>query len=166
MTSSRDAVDAILDQWQRERPDLDSSPIGVVGRLSRVSRELEARLEPVYKAHGLEPGWHDVLATLRRQGPPFQMRPTDLTSATMLTSSGMTKRLDKLEGAGLIARAPDPKDRRGTLIALTDEGRALIDAVTPDHLANEASLLESLTAAERAQLADLLRKLNLSLPPL
>src|SRR3954452_531302 len=118
----RDSVDDILDQWARERPDLDATPIGVIGRLSRVSRALEARLEPVYKTHGLEPGWHDVLATLRRQGPPFQMRPTDLTSATMLTSSGMTKRLDKLEAAGLIARAPDPNDRRGTLIALTDSG--------------------------------------------
>src|ERR1700754_564907 len=135
-----DAVDAILEQWRRERPDLDSSPIGVVGRLSRVSRALEARLEPVYKAHGLEPGWHDVLATLRRQGPPFQMRPTDLTGTMMLTSSGTTKRLDKREREGLIARAPDPKDRRGTLIALTEKGRALIDEVTPAHLANEASL--------------------------
>jgi DNA-binding MarR family transcriptional regulator len=161
-----DAVDAIIEQWRRERPDLDSSPIGVVGRLSRVSRAVEARLEPVYRAHGLEPGWHDVLATLRRQGPPFQMRPTDLTSTMMLTSSGTTKRLDKLEAAALIARAPDPKDRRGTLIALTEKGLALIDAVTPDHLANEAELLSALTASEQAQLADLLRKLNLALPPL
>src|SRR3954451_17206688 len=162
----RDGVDAILEQWRRERPDLDPSPIGVVGRLSRVARALEARLEPVYKAHGLEPGWHDVLATLRRQAPPFQMRPTDLTSTMMLTSSGTTKRLDKLEEARLIARAPDPSDRRGTLIALTDAGRTLIDEVTPAHLANEAALLGSLSAEEREQLAGLLRKLNLGLRPL
>ena len=80
----RDSVDDILDQWARERPDLDASPIGVIGRTSRLARALEARLEPVYRAHGLEPGWHDLLATLRRQGPPFKLRPTDLTGSVML----------------------------------------------------------------------------------
>ena len=90
--------------------------------MSRLARALEARLEPVYRAHGLEPGWHDLLATLRRQGPPFKLRPTDLTGSVMLTSSGTTKRLDKLEDAGLITREPDPNDRRGTLIALTEQG--------------------------------------------
>ena len=162
----RDAVDDILDQWARERPDLDPTPIGVIGRMSRLARALEARLEPVYAEHGLEPGWHDLLATLRRQGPPFKLRPTDLTSSSMLTSSGTTKRLDKLEQAGLITREPDPNDRRGTLIALTEKGRTLIDGVTGPHLANEARLLESLDEQEREQLAALLRKLNLGLPPL
>ncbi len=162
----RDAVDDILDQWARERPDLDATPIGVIGRMSRLARALEARLEPVYADHGLEAGWHDLLATLRRQGPPFTLRPTDLTNASMLTSSGTTKRLDKLESAGLIRREPDPNDRRGTRIALTDEGRELIDRVTGPHLANEARLLEALSAEERDQLAALLRKLNLGLPPL
>src|SRR3954464_785682 len=126
----RDGVDEILEQWRRERPELDPAPIGVVGRISRLARELEQRLEPVYRAHGLEQGWHDVLATLRRSGPPFKLRPTDLTDALMLTSSGTTKRLDRLEQAGLIAREPDPGDRRGTLISLTAAGRARIDAVT------------------------------------
>ncbi len=160
----RDGVDDILEQWRVARPQLDPSPIGVVGRISRLARELEDRLEPVYRDHGLESGWHDVLATLRRGGPPFRMRPTDLTAAMMLTSSGMTKRLDKLEAEGLIAREPDPSDRRGTLIALTDEGRRVIDAVTPAHLANEAALLSVLTAEEQATLADLLRKLRVGLP--
>jgi DNA-binding MarR family transcriptional regulator len=160
----RDGVDEILAQWRRERPDLDPAPIGVVGRVSRLARELERRLEPVYRAHGLEPGWHDLLATLRRAGPPFRMRPTDLTDALMLTSSGTTKRLDRLERAGLVAREPDPADRRGTLIALTDDGRALIDRLTPDHLANEDRLLAGLSAGEREQLAALLRKLLLGLP--
>ena len=95
--TERDSVDAIVEQWRTERPDLDPSPIGIVGRVSRLARELEARLEPVYRAHGLEPGWHDVLATLRRSGPDHRLRPTDLTNATMLTSSGTTKRLDRLE---------------------------------------------------------------------
>jgi DNA-binding MarR family transcriptional regulator len=160
--SERDDVDAIIDQWRHERPELDSSPIGIVGRLSRLAREVEARLEPVYREHGLEPGWHDVLATLRRSGGT--LRPTDLTNASMLTSSGTTKRLDKLEQAGLIARGPDPADRRGTLISLTREGRRLIDALTPAHLDNERHILSALSEAEQRRLADLLRKLQLGLP--
>lgn len=158
----RDGVDLIIEQWQRLRPELDSSPIGVVGRISRLAREIEARLEPVYREHGLEPGWHDVLATLRRSGGT--LRPTDLTNASMLTSSGTTKRLDRLEAAGLIARAPDPADRRGTLIGLTDDGRRLIDELTPAHLDNERRILGALSEAERRALADLLRKLQLGLP--
>jgi len=164
--AEHDGVDEILEQWQRERPDLDSSPIGVIGRVSRLARELEQRLEPVYREHGLEAGWHDVLATLRRGGPPYRLRPTEFTNALMLTSSGTTKRLDRLEQAGLITRGPDPDDRRGTLITLTDAGRRLIDSVTEAHLANERRLLDALTDAEQRRLADLLRKLQLGLPPI
>jgi DNA-binding MarR family transcriptional regulator len=162
--TERDGVDLMLEQWRRERPDLDPSPIGVVGRISRLARELEQRLEPVYREHGMEPGWHDVLATLRRSGPPFRLRPTDLGGALMLTSSGTTKRLDRLEQAGLITREPDPADRRGTLITLTDAGRELIDATTEAHLANERRLLATLTVDEQDGLAGLLRKLQLGLP--
>jgi len=163
--AERDGVDLIVEQWRRERPDLDSSPIGVVGRISRLARELEQRLEPVYREHGLEPGWHDVLATLRRTGPPYRLRPSEFTGALMLTSSGTTKRLDRLEQAGLITRAPDPADRRGTLITLTPKGLELIDDVTQAHLDNERQLLASLSDTEQSRLADLLRKLQLGLPP-
>ena len=163
--TERDGVDLILEQWRRERPELDPSPIGVVGRISRLARELEQRLEPVYREHGLEAGWHDVLATLRRSGPPYRLRPTEFTGALMLTSSGTTKRLDRLEQAGLITRGPDPEDRRGTLITLTGAGRRLVDATTQAHLENERRLLSALTDQEREQLADLLRKLRLGLPP-
>jgi DNA-binding MarR family transcriptional regulator len=164
--TDRDGVDLILEQWRRERPDLDHSPIGIVGRVSRLARELEQRLEPVYREHGLEPGWHDVLATLRRSGPPYRLRPTEFTSTLMLTSSGTTKRLDRLEQAGLITRGPDPDDRRGTLITLTAAGRKLIDAVTEAHMENERRLVSALTEAEQRRLADLLRKLQLGLPPM
>jgi DNA-binding MarR family transcriptional regulator len=163
--SMQDGVDRIIGQWQQERPELDHSPIGVVGRISRLARELEQRLEPVYREHGLEPGWHDVLATLRRTGPPYELRPTDLTGTLMLTSSGTTKRLDRLERAGLVERAPDPQDRRGVLIRLTAKGREVIDATTEAHLANERRLLAALSDAEREQLAGLLRKLGVGLPP-
>ena len=163
--TQRDGVDLILEQWRRERPDLDHSPVGVIGRVSRLARELEQRLEPVYREHGLEPGWHDVLATLRRTGPPYQLRPSDFAGQLMLTSSGTTKRLDRLEQAGLITREPDPQDRRGTLITLTEAGHELIDAVTEAHLDNERELLGALTGDEQQRLADLLRKLMLGLPP-
>ena len=137
----RDGVDDILDQWRHERPDLDPTPIGVIGRISRLAREIEQRLEAVYREHGLEPGWHDVLATLRRSGPPFRLRPTDLTTALMLTFSGTTKRLDRLERAGLVERTADPNDRRAVAISLTAQGRELIDRVTQAHLANERDVL-------------------------
>ena len=164
--AERDGVDAIIEQWRRERPEIDHAPIGIVGRISRLAREMEARLEPVYAEHGLEPGWHDVLATLRRTGPPYQLRPSDFTGSLMLTSSGTTKRLDRLERAGLVERTPDPDDRRGVIITLTEAGHELIDRVTEAHMANEARLLEGLSAREREQLAGLLRKLGLGLPPL
>jgi DNA-binding MarR family transcriptional regulator len=164
--AERDGVDLILEQWRRERPDLDPSPIGVIGRISRLARELEQRLEPVYREHGLEAGWYDVLATLRRAGPPHRLRPTEFTSALMLTSSGTTKRLDRLEQAGLITRGPDPDDRRGTLITLTAAGRRIVDAASDAHLRNERRLLSALTDSDQRRLADLLRKLQLGLPPL
>jgi DNA-binding MarR family transcriptional regulator len=164
--AERDGVDLILEQWRRERPDLDPSPIGVIGRISRLARELEQRLETVYREQGLEPGWYDVLATLRRTGPPYRLRPTEFANALMLTSSGTTKRLDRLEEAGLITREPDPGDRRGTLITLTAEGRRLVDRASEAHLENERRLLSALTEAEQRRLADLLRKLQLGLPPL
>jgi DNA-binding MarR family transcriptional regulator len=160
----RDSVDDILDQWRRERPDLDPAPIGVIGRISRLAREIEQRLEAVYREYGLEPGWHDVLATLRRSGPPFRLRPTDLTTALMLTSSGTTKRLDRLERAGLVERTADPHDRRAVAISLTAQGRALIDRVTEAHLANERDILQSLSGTDQQRLADLLRNLLVGLP--
>jgi len=162
---ARDSVDDILDQWRRERPDLDPAPIGVIGRISRLAREIELRLEAVYREHGLEPGWHDVLATLRRSGPPFRLRPTDLTTALMLTSSGTTKRLDRLERAGLVERTADPHDRRAVAISLTAQGRALIDRVTEAHLANERDILAALSGTDQQRLADLLRNLQIGLPP-
>jgi DNA-binding MarR family transcriptional regulator len=164
--TEQDGVDRLLDQWRRERPELDHSPIGVIGRVSRASREIERRLEPIYADHGLEPGWYDVLATLRRAGPPYRLHPSDFANALMLTSSGATKRLDRLEQANLIARERDPDDRRGILIALTESGRDLVDTTIVRHLENERRILSALSAVEQRQLAALLRKLQLGLPSL
>lgn len=154
-----DHVDAILAQWRRERPDLDPAPMGVIGRIRRIERLLGRALDATFAQFGLNSGEFDVLATLRRSGAPYQLTPTALFTSLMLSSGAMTNRLDRLEQAGLIARAPDPSDRRGTLVGLTPRGLELIDAAVAAHLANEARLLAALLPGERDQLAGLLRRL-------
>ena len=159
---NRDYVDTILDQWATERPDLDVSPMGVIGRISRVSRVLERRIEQVFATYGLSRGGFDVLAALRRSGAPYQLSPTDLYNSLLISSGAMTNRVDRLEERKLVSRVPDPTDRRGVLVALTPKGRRLIDKVIEAHLNNEHRLLEHLTSAEGKELAFLLRKLLIS----
>jgi DNA-binding MarR family transcriptional regulator len=159
MAATDDAVDRITAQWRSERPDLDSTPMEVVGRITRASALLQRELERVFAEHGLAGGDFDVLATLRRSGPPYRLTPGELSRSTMVTTGGMTKRLDRLESQRLIRREPDPSDRRGRLIALTDEGRALIDRAVEAHVANEHRLLAEFPAAKRAHLAKLLGEL-------
>lgn len=151
-----DHVDRLLADWRRERPDLDSSPVGVIGRIHRLGDLLRPSLLAVYRAHGLGEGEFDVLATLRRQGPPFALQPRDLAAHTMVTSGGMTKRLDRLEAAGLVARTSTPVDGRARLVALTDEGVRCIDAAYAAHMANEEQLLRGVPEADRAELARIL----------
>ena len=163
--AERDGVDLILEQWRSERPELDPSPIGVIGRISRLARELEQRLELVYRAHDIESWEFDVLAALRRAGAPYELSPGRLLRATLVTSGTMTNRVDRLADRGFVERHPDPDDRRGTLITLTAAGHELIDAVTEAHLDNERELLGALSDDDQHRLADLLRTLMLGLPP-
>lgn len=160
MPGALDAVDRITTQWRRERPDLDAAPMGVIGRITRASTVLQRELERVFAEHGLTGADFDVLATLRRSGSP--LTPGGLCESTMITTGGMTKRLDRLEASGWIRRAPDPRDRRGKLIELTDAGLALIDEAVEAHLRNEERLLADLPPAAREELAGLLRRLLVS----
>jgi DNA-binding MarR family transcriptional regulator len=137
--------------------------MGVIGRISRAAIALGHSLEAVFAGFGLNRGEFDVLATLRRSGAPFRLTPTALFKDLMLSSGAMTNRLDRLERAGLISRAPDPSDRRGTLVELTPRGLELVDAAVAAHLANEQRLLAALSPDEREQLAGLLRTLMRSL---
>ncbi|CAM5391948.1 MarR family transcriptional regulator [Mycolicibacterium aubagnense] len=147
-------------QWQKERPDLDVRPMAVFGRLSYAALVVARdKLNPLFAQFGLQNGEFDVLATLRRSGTPFALTPTALYEATMVTSGAMTNRLDRLEKAGLIARAPHPQDRRGVIVQLTEKGRALIDEAVTAHVANEHQVLSALTRDEQDQLAALLEKL-------
>lgn len=158
----RDPVDAILAQWQRERPDLDVSPMGIIGRMTRLSKHLERAIQETFSDFGLHAGEFDVLATLRRSGQPYQLSPTDLFNTLMVSSGTMTHRIDRLEQADLVQRIPDPSDRRGTLIQLTNKGFNVIEEAVEAHVANEHRLLAVLEEAERKVLAQLLRKLLIS----
>ena len=152
-------MDELLEQWRRERPELDVRALGVVSRLFRAAELADRRLERPLSELGLQPGWLDVLAALRRAGAPFELNPSQLLRATLLSSGGMTKRIDRLVEAGLVERRQDPADRRGTLVALTSRGKELVDRAIEGHVANEEALLRNLTSAERRALDDLLRKL-------
>ncbi|MGY2490598.1 MarR family winged helix-turn-helix transcriptional regulator [Cupriavidus sp. CP313] len=161
-----DHVDGILAQWARERPDLDASPMGVIGRLGRLNRHTSRAIEAALGETGLQPWEFDVLATLRRAGPPYALSPGALIGSLMITSGTMTNRLDHLERAGLVRRQPNPEDRRGLLVELTEAGRERVDRALELHVANEHRLLADLTATERAQLAALLRRwLRMFEPP-
>ncbi|HXY17767.1 MAG TPA: MarR family transcriptional regulator [Gaiellaceae bacterium] len=160
MAASRpDFVDGLLAQWNRERPELNVTALGLVGRLLRTAQLTESELSAGLTRHGLQRGWLDVLAALRRAGEPYELNPGQLLNATMLSSGGMTKRLDRLAEAGLLERLPDPSDRRGTRVRLTPAGKSLIDEAIETHIASEERLLESLTASERHALDSALRKL-------
>ena len=159
-----DEVDRIVEQWNRERPDLDVAPTHTLQRITRMSLLQGVSFARVFAPYGISFGEYLVLAALRRAGPPHRMNPTRLFNSVILSSGAMTNRLDRLEAMGLVERQPDPTDRRGRLVALTDRGRELVDAAVVDHLENEERLLEALDAGEREQLAGLLRKLLLSPP--
>jgi DNA-binding MarR family transcriptional regulator len=158
-----DHVDLVLEQWARNRPDLDVSPMAVIGRLSRLSRLIDTELHRTFAAHGLDRASFDVLATLRRSGPPYRLTPTMLMRSAMVTSGAITQRLDRLEARRLITRTPSEADRRVVVVALTEDGLALIDRVLPDHVATEERLLAALAPAERDALARTLRVLLESL---
>jgi DNA-binding MarR family transcriptional regulator len=155
-----DRADVAIEQWARERPDLPALPMAVLGRLAEAAeRVMRDHLNPLFAEAGLQPGEFDVLATLRRAGAPYMLSPTRLYEAAMISSGGMTARLDRLEQADLVERRPDPNDRRGKLIALTKKGRELADATVTRHVANEQHILSALTRAEQEKLSALLKKL-------
>ncbi|QFU15996.1 MarR family winged helix-turn-helix transcriptional regulator [Microvirga thermotolerans] len=151
-----DHVDRILAQWRRERPDLDVAPMGTIGRLGRIARRLSAEMEKTFAAFGLNGASFDVLATLRRSGPPYALCPGDLMATAMVTSGTMTNRIDQLEKAGLVERRNNPEDARSVIIALTPKGFGLIEEAVAAHVATQARLMSPLSKDERAELDRLL----------
>lgn len=158
-----DHVDQVLEQWHRERPELDVSPMAVVSRVKRLAKRFEQETSANFARHDLEPGEFDVLATLRRSGPPHQLTAGGLGRALMITSGTVTNRIDGLEAAGLVRRSDDPDDRRGVRVQLTPAGLRKLDAALTDHLAVERRLLAALGAPQQRQLVNLLRRLLIDL---
>ncbi|MEI5639683.1 MULTISPECIES: MarR family winged helix-turn-helix transcriptional regulator [unclassified Pseudoalteromonas] len=158
-----DLVDTVIAQWHQERPDLDPSPMAVMGRLVRTDALFSKELHKVFTQFGLNGGEFDVLATLRRSGKPYTLTPNQLLQSLMLTSGSMTNRIDKLENKGLVKRSPDPNDRRGVMVSLSAEGLELIDEVVAAHVQKGHELLSPFSDEEKDQLAQLLKKLLVSL---
>ena len=165
-TDDLDHVARIMAQWGVERPDLDVSPMGLIGRLHRLGGRLNDELRPVFAAAGLSDGDFDVLAALRRSGPPYALTPGELGTTTMVTSGAVTKRIDRLERAGLVTRTVSDTDARSRRVALSATGRRLVDELVEKHVANEQRLVSGLSAREREQLARLLEAWGRSLDEL
>lgn len=152
-----DAVDRMVEQWATVRPDLDSSPIAVIGRVSRLSRLIDRRLAENFARFGLENWMYDVLATLRRGGAPYELTAGDLVRRTMVTTGAITNRIDRLVERGLAERLAARDDRRKVIVRLTPRGLALVDDVAEAHMATEHEILGGLSARQRSELARLLR---------
>lgn len=159
----RDHVDRVLEQWRTERPDIDPTPMGVVGRIKRASRLLERSLGKNFAVHDLQAWEFDILATLRRSGTPYRLTAGALVDASIVTSGAITNRIDRLVARNLVTRETDPANRRSVLITLTDTGHQLIDRIVVDHVDHEKQLLMTLSSREQEQLARILRKLLTSL---
>ena len=159
MRQLSDEVDELVAAWRVQRPDLDVAPLQVLSRVSRLAKHLDIARRGAFTGHGLEAWEFDVLSALRRAGPTFQLTPGALLRATLVTSGTMTNRIDRLAEAGLVRREPDPRDRRGVLVTLSEQGKAVVDAALTDLLDREQALLAGLGEDQRQQLADLLRTL-------
>ena len=157
-----DTVDRVISQWETVRPDIDVSPIGVIGRISRLSRLIDRRLAENFGRHGIENWMYDVLATLRRTGEPYELAAGDLVRQTMVTTGAITHRIDRLEQRGLVERAT-AKDRRKVLVRLTRQGLNLVDEVAVTHMQTEREILATLTPRQQEDLAKVLRKALLHL---
>jgi DNA-binding MarR family transcriptional regulator len=160
-----DAVDAILAQWRRERPDLDVGPMGTIGRIKRCAALLQRQLDQTFAAFGMSSWEFDVLATLRRSGAPYCLAPTALFSSLMITSGTMTHRMQRLEANGLVQRLPSPTDARSMLVQLSPDGLALIDRAVEAHVENERRILSTIKPAELAALDIRLARLLAALEP-
>jgi DNA-binding MarR family transcriptional regulator len=155
----RDDVDRLVEAWQRERPDLELGPMQVLSRVSRLGHHLDRARRASFTDHGVESWEFDVLAALRRAGAPYELSPGRLIKETLVTSGTMTNRVDRLVARGLVERLPDPHDRRGVLVRLTDSGRAKVDGALASLLDRERELLAGLDGPAQTRLAGLLRDL-------
>jgi DNA-binding MarR family transcriptional regulator len=161
--SHADHVDRVIAEWANERPDLETEPFAIVGRIGRAGHLLDAAVETNLANHGLSRWGWDVLTALRRAGSPYRLTPTSLYRSLMRTSGAISNRLNRLEQEGLLRRVPDPADGRGVIVELTPAGRRLVDKVIAGHLETERRILAPLSRTEQRELQTLLHKLLLAL---
>ena len=159
LTAMRDEVDRLVEAWQRERADLDLQPMEVLSRVTRLGHHLDRARRQAFTEHAIESWEFDVLAALRRAGPPYELSPGRLLRETLVTSGTMTNRVDRLAARGLVERSPDPDDRRGVIVRLTPDGKATVDGAFAALLEAEHDLLAELPERDRSKLAALLRTL-------
>ncbi len=152
-----DAIDRVLEQWAKEKPDLETEAMAMMGRVMRIAKYMETEVAELHKRYDLKLGEFDVLATLRRSGEPYLLTPSELIGSLMLTSGAMTNRLDKLEGKGLIARAHSKEDRRSVTVELTKKGLILIDEMIIEHVETQKRLVQSLTDNQKQSANALLK---------
>lgn len=158
-TEAIDHVDRLRAQWARELPDLDTEPMAILGRAYRLGNLMRPSIEATFAGFGLDRGEFDVISTLRRSGSPYRLTPTEMYGLLMISSGGLTHRLDRLEKASLIRREKSPTDGRSVQIALTEAGAARAEEAFRKDMASEIEFLAPLDAGERERLASLLRKL-------
>lgn len=161
--NDQDDVTRFRGQWARELPDLDTGGMDILGRARRIVLKSRPPIEAVFARHGIDAGEFDVLSTLRRSGPPYALRPTELYKGLMISSGGLTARLGKLEKAGLITRPPSPDDARSTLVQLTAAGLSKVEVAFREDMALESRMIQGLSPQQKAQLTDLLKVLETSL---
>lgn len=159
LSRMRDEVDRLIEAWRRERPELDVTPMEVLSRVTRLARHLDLARRQAFAVQELESWEFDVLSALRRSGEPYQLSPGRLLRETLVTSGTMTNRVDRMAARGLVARLPDPSDRRGVLVRLTTSGRLAVDAALDQLLMRERDLLSGLPRSDQRRLADMLRVL-------
>lgn len=152
-----DAIDRVVEHWAKEKPDLETEPMAIMGRLMRIAKYMETEVAQLHKRYDLKLGEFDVLATLRRSGQPFRLTPSELIDSMMLTSGAMTNRLDKLESKGLISREHSKEDRRSVTVELTQDGFVLIDKIIEEHAAVQAKLVKGMNANQKKQMNTLLK---------
>ncbi|OEE20047.1 transcriptional regulator [Vibrio cyclitrophicus ZF205] len=152
-----DAIDRVVEQWAKEKPELETEPMAMMGRIMRIAKYMETQVAELHKKYDMKLGEFDVLATLRRSGKPYRLTPSELIGSMMLTSGAMTNRLDKLEAKELISREHSKEDRRSVSVQLTKDGLILIDQMMTEHVETQKKLVKSLSASQKKNTNQLLK---------
>jgi len=157
LSVEKDVIDELQNDWQKQRPDLDPEPMGVVLRIQALAKILGDQTAERLQRFDLQWWQYDVLSTLRRKGSPFIMAASELAASAMLTTGAMTNRIDGLEEEGLVRRVKDENDGRRVLVQMTQQGLKLIEGATEARFESAMEALDGLSRRQRDSLSGLLR---------